>query len=98
MPRYEYLITTQYKVTVGIIFEEKDAKNLKFGSATIGNKELDEFEIIIPDCFGFKREFISAYPKLISKNIIDNNLILSYDKPMLNSTLNISSDQYHIYL
>lgn len=91
-PRDEFLITTRYKATAGILFEENGAKKLKFETATIGNKELEEFKIILPDCFGFKREFIDATPKPTSMNIIDNNLILSYNKPLLHSILNISSD------
>ena len=91
-PRDEFLITTKYKATTGIIFDERNIKKLKFGTGTIGDRELDEFKIIIPDCFGFKREFINANPKPTSKDIIDNNLILSYDKPMLHYISNISSD------
>lgn len=89
-PRDDFLITTKYKAMAGIIFKEKDFKKLKFIPATIGNKELEEFKIIIPDCFGYKREYISAFPKPTDLDIIDNQLILSYDQPVSQYVLNIS--------
>ena len=93
-PRDDYLIISKYEATANIIFKENDAKKLKFLPATIDNKELEEFKIIIPNCFGFKREFKDASPPPTSIEIIDNNIILSYDKSLLNSIINISSEFY----